>query len=96
MLRNLAAKMIALIFNPTQGFNFHIQSPPRSRSTLLIDDTPGNYAESYGNGICMPPYSAGSRDAWLLALRFYLRSFAAYTDVRVREKRSWHVGWVQI
>jgi hypothetical protein len=72
--------------------DFKAQGWARS-NTLIVDDTPSNYAHNYGNGVPMPPFDAGAppgpEDRWLLELRTYLLSLACCDDVRRVEKRTW-------
>ena len=68
-------------------------------NTIIVDDTPENFMNNYGNGIPIPAYQAwAASDEWLPRLRAYIESWGDVEDVRPIEKRFWAVegkskGW---
>ena len=63
-----------------------------ARSQILcVDDTPENFARSYGNYIYMRPFEGDPEDDMLPRLRRYLETLGPVPNVRAVEKRGWQL-----
>jgi len=59
---------------------------------LCVDDTPENFARSYGNYIYIQPFEGNPADAELARLARYLETLGPVPNVRSVEKRGWHIS----
>ena len=55
---------------------------------LMVEDTPANLKQNYGNGIIVSHFR-GEPDAELLLLKYYLLDLKDIENVRAIEKRGW-------
>lgn len=58
-------------------------------SVIVVDDTPSNYASSYGNLVVIQSFTGDRSDAELPLLLAYLMQLKDIPNVRTIEKRNW-------
>lgn len=60
---------------------------------IAIDDSPEKFNRHYGNLVRVKPFEGNSEDNELLKLIKYLEILKSAEDIRVVEKRGWHVNF---
>jgi RNA polymerase II subunit A small phosphatase-like protein len=57
--------------------------------TLIVDDTPAEVQQNYGNAIYIKPYLGSPEDEEFKYLATYLLTLSDHENVRTIEKRNW-------